>query len=339
MRWALTPASFFEGPSLNGTHDLGKGGVTVVCSNRKQKLQTISLTTAEQFLEYLRPSANHWWDHFVDRPSHVFRGHADADWQLIPKGWRPLDDNPHVSALMRAVAWSSKQVTELWSLRNEDQAIFWRFALSEAAIQFAQLGRNVGLEIPWEIQRSLITSPWDYVPYIDISLLALAQHHGVPTQLLDWSDDPLTAAFFAIGENVHFEKDLCVWALKLSEVPRGDGLSVTLTTPPNIGNSNMRAQSGIFLAHTQGPHLNDVFINGAWPSFESNEHIAKGLLKITLPGSQRQKLQSLLIKEKRSEAHLMPSWDSVAKTLKKEWATSSLWSGAPALARPNLNHR
>jgi hypothetical protein len=43
--------------------------------------------------------------------------------------------------------------------------------------------------------------------------LFLAQHYGLPTRLLDWSESPLVAAYFAVRDHHMDEEDGCLWAL------------------------------------------------------------------------------------------------------------------------------
>jgi hypothetical protein len=59
-----------------------------------------------------------------------------------------------------------------------------------------------------------LTDPWEW--------LFLMQHYGVPTRLLDWSESPLMALFFAVTSARHsldsrgrpvFSDDACIWFL------------------------------------------------------------------------------------------------------------------------------
>ena len=68
-------------------------------------------------------------------------------------------------------------------------------------------------------------------PSSDIDWLFLSQHYGLPTTVLDWTENPLTALFFAVGDGAHEESDACLWALSPTK------LNVEYADPANPGTS------------------------------------------------------------------------------------------------------
>lgn len=50
------------------------------------------------------------------------------------------------------------------------------------------------------------------------SWLFLMQHYRLPTRLLDWSESPLVALFFAVEEEAQDCSDAAIWALEPTEL-------------------------------------------------------------------------------------------------------------------------
>lgn len=51
------------------------------------------------------------------------------------------------------------------------------------------------------------------IPVQDWEWMFLMQHHRAPTRLLDWSESPLAAMYFAVSEERHKRRDGAVWCL------------------------------------------------------------------------------------------------------------------------------
>ena len=88
--------------------------------------------------------------------------------------------------------------------------------------------------------------------YCDLDWLALAQHHEVPTRLLDWSTDPFVAAWFAVvsgtgaGEVIAIRPPLA-WSPDEPIDPfKGSGVRFARVTPRI---KRVFAQRGLFSIH------------------------------------------------------------------------------------------
>jgi hypothetical protein len=82
--------------------------------------------------------------------------------------------------------------------------------------------------------------------------LFLAQHHGVPTRLLDWSINPLISLFFAVSSDN--DCDGVLYAIRYEKSVKCDKkapfeLKKAIVVRPKSVTSRITRQSGIFTIH------------------------------------------------------------------------------------------
>jgi hypothetical protein len=130
---------------------------------------------------------------------------------------------------------------------------------------------------------------WDY--------LTLGQHFGLPTRLLDWSYNALTALWFAVSSHVegHGPAQLAgiVWMLPTAEDDFVTELSDThpFEVPetkifrPRLIKQRINNQSGVFSIHSSNDILDKCLLN-------DNRRYQKKLVKIKIPPKRIPDLQN-----------------------------------------------
>lgn len=116
----------------------------------------------------------------------------------------------------------------------------------------------------------------------ETDIVALAQHHGLPTRLLDWSASPYVASFFAFNEAVtsgSHDGSAAIWALDLRERLWDDERGVAVVNASAANVARLRNQGGHFtLNRTPFPTLEEYV--------DKSRGTARPLIKASLPISE-----------------------------------------------------
>jgi type I restriction enzyme M protein len=149
----------------------------------------------------------------------------------------------------------------------------------------------------------------DFTPTTDWDWLAVGQQYGLPTRLLDWTDNPLVACFFSIDESS--DDDGVVYAYRDDSY-----ISVDEHTDPfryrSVGKfiprhfvQRITTQGGLFTIHPN-----------PYEPFESD-----AIEKIIVPSEIQAELRDTLNKYGINQFSLFPSLDGLAAHI--EWLQST----------------
>ena len=243
----------------------------------------------------------------------VYRGHANADWELIPTILRGeaaslLADLVGLPMTCEDQAWMEFQMLRSFVTGCDEAGV----RLPSDSVQFRQrrftdLSFNDYHQFP---------SSWPGDDHLEI--MAMARLHGLPTRLLDWTTHPYVAAYFAASEALRnrWAPDQRLAIIEISGVPRaGTHIGkIRLLRVRGAMSVNVVAQHGLFTVHPivgdQGDPVRIESLQEYLPAPQSSF-----IRKLTLPIRECVRLYELCQSFRFNAARVFPNADGAGQSV------------------------